>query len=360
MNRRLFVLVPSLTPDGPVKGAIALANALAGDHDVTLVSLRRGPGAEAPVSPRVRQRCVGDHAQGLVSAVGLYRQWLAEAGGRTAVASLSMCFSADMVNAFCPRQALTCSSVRGNLFANYRLDYGLRGSALAALHLTMLRRMDHVVAMTPEMAAQVQRFTGRAPAVVGNFIDETQLESRRCAVRPAGVPRLVFVGSLTSRKQPGLLIEVLAAQRAQGLDVTLDLIGDGPLRPAMQTLVDRLGLGPAVRLHGFLADPMTVVAAGDVFVLPSLSEGMSRAALEALHLGVPCVMRDVDGNGALIRRGVNGELFADDAGLPGAIERALTLAADLPWPRASLLPVSMRQADSARAYAELLASHDHP
>jgi glycosyltransferase involved in cell wall biosynthesis len=358
MRRPLFVLVPSLTPDGPVKGAIALANALAGDHDVTLASLRRGPGAEAPVSPRVRQRCVGDHVRGLGSAVGLYRRWLAEAGGRHYVASLSMCFSADLVNGFCKSQALTCSSVRGNLFANYRMDYGLRGTALAALHLTMLRRFDHVVAMTPEMAAQVQRFAERAPSVIGNFIDEAPLESRRAAVRPAGPPRLVFVGTLSSRKQPELLVKALSARLARGGQATLDLIGDGPLMPAVKALVERLRIGHAVNLHGFLADPAPVVAAADVFVLPSMSEGVSRAALESLHLGLPCVMRDADGNGALVRSGINGELFTSDADLPAAIDRAIGLAAGLAWPRASLLPATMRQKDCARAYAQLLLSHD--
>ena len=104
--------------------------------------------------------------------------------------------------------------------------------------------------------------------------------------------------------------------------------------------------------------PVPVVAAADVFVLPSLSEGVSRAALEALHLGLPCVLRDADGNGALVRSGVNGELFATDADLPDAIDRAIDLASGRAWPRASLLPATMRQADCAQAYAQLLECHD--
>jgi glycosyltransferase involved in cell wall biosynthesis len=359
MRRRLFVLVPSLTPDGPVKGAIALANALAHRHEVSLVSLRRGPGAEAPISPQVRQLCIADSVHGLQASVRLYRQWLGDAGGRSEVASVSMCFSADLVNGFCGREALTCSSVRGNLFANYRMDYGRRGIALAALHLTMLRRFDRVVAMTDSMAAQVQRFTGRSPTVVGNFIDEAPLESRRRAARDAGPPRWVFVGSLSPRKQPELLVRAFAAWHASAGAGTLDLVGDGSLMGPVRNLVDRLRIGHAVRLHGFLADPTAIVSASDVFVLPSLSEGVSRAALEALHLGVPCVMRDADGIGALIRGGHNGELFSVDADLPGVVARALAGTAGQGWPRASLLPASMRQACCAQAYSELLESHDH-
>ena len=43
MTRRLFLLVPSFNPTGPVRGAIALANALANDRDVTIVALKSGP-----------------------------------------------------------------------------------------------------------------------------------------------------------------------------------------------------------------------------------------------------------------------------------------------------------------------------
>ena len=50
-------------------------------------------------------------------------------------------------------------------------------------------------------------------------------------------------------------------------------------------------------------------------VLPSFSEGVSRSALEALFLGVPCVLRDVDGASELIHDGINGYLFNENSEL---------------------------------------------
>ena len=60
--REIFVLVPSLHPDGPVKGAIALCNALADLRHVTLVALKPGPGADIPLDRRVAMVSMGDIA----------------------------------------------------------------------------------------------------------------------------------------------------------------------------------------------------------------------------------------------------------------------------------------------------------
>ena len=56
-----------------------------------------------------------------------------------------------------------------------------------------------------------------------------------------------------------------------------------------------------ITLYGRLDNPNKLVKNFDVFLLPSYSEGTSRAAMEALYLGLPCVMRDVDSNSDLIK-----------------------------------------------------------
>ena len=354
MTRKVFILIPSDTPHGPVKGAYALANVLAETHTVYLVALRRGQGAQARLVPQVRHLCLAHAAGGFVGQVRAYQTLLKQAGGRDRVASLSMCLSADVVNSLCRRWALTCSSVRGNLSVNYRHDYGWPGAALAMAHLTLLRRFDHVVTMTNDMASQVRRFIGHRPQVVGNFVDEQPLDAQRVQARASGPLRLVFVGSLSDRKQPGLLLPALAALRAISQDARLDIVGAGPLDADLRAQAQHLGLNTAVRMHGFLDDPARLVAQADVFVLPSLAEGMSRAALEALHLGLPCVMRDADGNSELITPGINGVLFASDADLSAALASAATLASSQIWPRASLLPQALRQHMAGAGYADIL------
>jgi len=93
------------------------------------------------------------------------------------------------------------------------------------------------------------------------------------------------------------------------------------------------------------------LARAEALVLPSLSEGISRAVLEALQLGVPVVLRDVDGNRAVVSDGRNGRLFGDPADLPAAILAASGLRRT--GDGGSLLPPTFRQAPCAQAFLEL-------
>ena len=355
MTRKLFILVPSDSPAGPVKGAYALANALAEICEVTLVALKRGPGADSALDTRVRHLCLADAAEGLSSRISSYRTLLRKAGGRAGATSLSMCLSADVVNMLCGQDAVTCASVRGNLLANYRHDYGLIGVPLAIAHLFVLRMHDRVVAMNRPMASQIRFYSGIEPDIIENFVDEAPLEKFRSTNKSDGSLRFVFVGSLSKRKQPWLILLALKQLIQEGVSARVDFVGNGPLRDYLQSEIARLGLEDAVVLHGFVADPAPIMAGADSMVLPSLSEGISRAALEALYLGVPCVLRDADGNAELIEEGVNGALFRSDNELSSAMLHSASFARKLD-DRCSLLPESYRQATASLRYLNLLES----
>lgn len=353
--RKIFLLIPSDRPVGPVKGAYALANSLTDWTEVTLVSLKKGPGALVPLDPRVNHLCLADGEKSMIGRLRCYQSLLLSAGGRRQTASISMCFSADAVNALCCRQAAICASVRGNLMTNYRLDYGFPGILLAATHLFSLRCFDQVVAMTESMARQIRRFTGVAPAVIGNFVDESALSEFRQPACQQGPLRFVFAGSLSRRKQPWLILEAISDLRARGIETSLELIGSGPLRSSLEEAIVRLDLRSAVRMHGFVPSPYPLIAQADAMVLPSLSEGVSRAALEALYLGTPCVLRDADGSGELISDGWNGALFQDNGQLAEAMLRAASLSrTHTERIRPSLLPQTFSQAMAAARYARLM------
>ena len=353
--RTVFILVPSPHPTGPVKGAYALANALAPLRRVVLVFLKRGPGVDAALDERVELVSLADTPGGWRGRIAAYRRLLEDAGGRQRVGSISMCLSADWINRFCRREAVTCSSIRGNLPQNYRLDYGWLGVPLALGHLLALRTFDHVVAMTRSMAFQLRWLAALRTRVIGNFVDEAPLERHRRTGAASGPLRFVFVGSLSVRKQPELVIAAIETLREQ--DVQLDVLGDGPLREMLHSLVKSKGLHSRVRLHGQVADPYPIVAAADAFVLPSRSEGVSRATLEALYLGVPCVLRDVDGNAEFIAENVNGALFSRDEDLAAAMLRAARISRQATGDRpANLLPEKFRQEKAAGMYLDLVES----
>jgi glycosyltransferase involved in cell wall biosynthesis len=105
------------------------------------------------------------------------------------------------------------------------------------------------------------------------------------------------------------------------------LIGDGPLRHALEARARSLGIGDRVTITGVREDVARCVAMLDVVVLPSHSEGMSNALLEAMALGRPVVATHVAGNAELVQDGVSGRLVA--VGAPEALAKAvLNLLAD--------------------------------
>jgi glycosyltransferase involved in cell wall biosynthesis len=356
MMRHLFILVPSPQPTGPIKGALALANSLVDLREITLVYIKPGPGVDAPLDKRVKvvSLSLEKSFRGKLAA---YKKLLQNAGGRERVASLSICFIPDMVNLFCRRHAMTGASVRANLLQNYYETYGLPGIPLAITHFATMSGFDHVVAMTGAMAKQVRFYASRYPVVIGNFVDEAPLEPYRRMVPNKGPMRFVFLGSLTLRKQPMVLLKAINELHRDGIDVQLDIIGDGPMRKQLEDEITKLCLSELVVLHGHLPIPYYLVAQADILVLPSSSEGISRASLEALHLGVPCVLRDIDGNAELIRSGVNGALFRKNEELAHVMYDLAVWSRSRMGSIESLLPSTFRQSVAAHQYLALMESN---
>jgi glycosyltransferase involved in cell wall biosynthesis len=120
------------------------------------------------------------------------------------------------------------------------------------------------------------------------------------------------VGRLHEAKRQVLLLDAVAQLRAQGLDATLVLAGDGDERAALQAHIDTLGLAPHARLLGARDDVPALLAGMDVFVLPSRTEGYSLALVEACASALPVIACDVGGNGEIVRTGLNGTLVPSD------------------------------------------------
>ena len=139
-----------------------------------------------------------------------------------------------------------------------------------------------------------------------------------------------LVVSHTSNFRPVKDLPVLIAAFAQVAGqrpARLVLIGDGPERSGAERLVRQLGLSHRVAFLGKQDDFAAVLAASDVFALPSRTEGFGLAALEALACGVPVVASDVGGLPEVVRAGETGLLVP--VGDAGAFAHAiLQLTAD--------------------------------
>lgn len=114
------------------------------------------------------------------------------------------------------------------------------------------------------------------------------------------------VGRLVPEKNQLPLIDAVADLRKSGADVQLMLVGEGPMRSTLEQRANERGIHQAVTLTGALPDVRVVLKMFDVFVLPSLSETFSNAALEAMAMQVPVILTRTGGAAEMIEDGREG------------------------------------------------------
>jgi len=140
-----------------------------------------------------------------------------------------------------------------------------------------------------------------------------------------GRPVLGTVANLSRDKDPVTLLRGFAEIRKTFPCARLVIVGDGPEAGAARAEAERLGVAPDVEFLGFRGDVPRVLAALDVFVLSTRTEGMGIAILEAMAAGVPVVASAVGGVPEVVEDGVTGRLFAagDAAALRDAVVEIL-------------------------------------
>ena len=144
---------------------------------------------------------------------------------------------------------------------------------------------------------------------------------------PAAAPLLITVGRLTPAKGHRDLLKAAAvlSRDSRWLELRLLIVGAGALLPELQREAQQLGLEQRVIFTGFQRDVLPFVLAADVFVLPSIQEGLSLSALEAMALGKPVVACRVGGTPEVVVDGETGLLVAPGhpRELAAALERLL-------------------------------------
>ena len=138
--------------------------------------------------------------------------------------------------------------------------------------------------------------------------------------------RIVTVGRLEKQKNQAILINAFIGLSERFPGWTLDLYGEGRLRPVLETLIG--DHADVVRLMGETSDMRGVFSQTALFVLPSLYEGMPNALMEAMAMGIPCIATDCPcgGPAMLIQNGENGLLVPvdDERALADAMEAVMT------------------------------------
>lgn len=171
------------------------------------------------------------------------------------------------------------------------------------------------------------RLPARKVTTIPNGVDLARFgqgdrrESRARLGLPSEAAIVGTVGRLDPVKDHAGLLRAFAVLPPGPQDSMLVIAGDGPCREDLTRLVGTLGLAERVRLLGDCRDVPGVLAALDLFVLPSIAEGMSNTILEAMATGLPVVATRVGGNPELVEDHATGRLVGiqDPAALAEAI-----------------------------------------
>ena len=163
------------------------------------------------------------------------------------------------------------------------------------------------------------------------------------------------VGRLDEQKGHRFLLEAIAQLKAAH-KVKLAIVGEGPLRGELEALARSLHLEHDVVFPGELQNIPVWLSAFDIFVQPSLWEGLPNALLEAMGMGLPVIATKVDGVPELVQHDVNGLLV--EAGQPQGLFMAIQdLALDAAF-RGRLASAAKRTIQEKFKLADMIANYE--
>lgn len=197
----------------------------------------------------------------------------------------------------------------------------------------VMGKADVVTTPTPLAAkAMHQHAFLRKVLPLSNGIDSAAYElTPGEVIEPHAHPTVLFAGRLAEEKHVDVLIKAVAASPAD-LNVHLEIVGGGEMRPALESLVERLGLRDRVKFLGMASDEdlREAYIKADIFCMPGTAELQSLVTLEAMSASTPVLLADAMALPHLVRDGENGYLFTpnDSADLAEKLTRILRLPAE--------------------------------
>ncbi len=199
------------------------------------------------------------------------------------------------------------------------------------LYWQAMRLPDQIITVTDALREQIlsrARSDPHAVTSIHSGVDAARYyrpdlrdETRAGLEIAADEVLICYAGRLVGGKGLEALFHALVALRERSLSPKLLVVGEGRLERPLRSLSVRLGLSSQVNFAGFREDIPGILAASDIFLLPSLSEGLPKSILEAMAAGKAVLATEVGGIGEMLENRETGLLVppGDNAALTGAI-----------------------------------------
>lgn len=183
-------------------------------------------------------------------------------------------------------------------FYKYYRNYDFRRNVIN----NRLRYINDIVFVSEESKEEFVSLFGDSfrMRVIYNPVSELRVkrmseENYNHRLRKSNVYRLVSVGSLLPVKNYSMLFKALKVLRREGRKFHLSVCGTGPLHDILDSEIIQLGLSNNVSLLGFQDNPYKIIKESDLFIMPSISEALPTALIEAMILGIPTLVTNVSG-----------------------------------------------------------------
>jgi glycosyltransferase involved in cell wall biosynthesis len=163
------------------------------------------------------------------------------------------------------------------------------------------------------------------------------------------------VARLAPEKGIPVLLEAFAPLAHERPDLQLVIVGDGRERGELERLAQRLHIEHAVEFLGYQDAVESILVTLDLFVLPSLTEGIPLALLEAMGAGLPAVATAVGGVPEVIENGVSGVLVPPND--PLALRTAISSLLEHPDDRARIGANAVRRVQEKFGLAAAAAAY---
>ncbi len=319
VRRKICFVLPSLNGGGAERAAVQILNGLDPDRWERSMFLfaREGPYL-SEVDPAIAVTSAGT-----ASRWGRWRALRARVGSERPEIVMAFLSFFSVLSAV--RAANTGAKVAFNLQtpmsefltdADYQWRRRWHKAAFATVTRVGYAAADLIVATSHGVARDLTSAFAIDPdriTVLPNPVDLMRVRAASAepideALLPAGSgPLIVAAGRLADAKNYPLMIEAFAALR-QRMPARLCILGQGELEPALRQLIAARGLGDAVVLAGFQANPWKYIARAEVFLLTSRYEGFGNVLIEAMACGVPVVATASAGTRDIVQHGSDGLL----------------------------------------------------
>lgn len=328
---RIIQVTESLEVGGAERVVVTLANALAREHEVSVVCLKQGGMLAQQLHPSVPWHAIGKREgtdpAALLRLVRLLRRERPDAihthdWGVFLDAMLASRLSGVPVNVHTVHGLYMAagqgSGARAKRRIRHLLERRVAGNA-------------HIVCVSEDLRLHVAREVGIPLGATRSIANGVAVGELPPGPEHADSAEVVFITVCRLAPVKNLQLMIRAFARACGSlpDARLVIVGDGPERPALEQLVSELQLGARVAFLGFRTDTDALIRAADVMLLSSLSEGIPMSVLEAMTNGRAVIATSVGGVPALVEHGVNGLVIppGDEADFGSAIQHLAANAA---------------------------------